>query len=92
MNYVYMMASLSRVIYVGVTNNLLRRVWEHKEWVNDGFTKKYKCKKLVWFEESKSIEDAILREKQIKRWRRDKKIKLIEIMNHWWNDLAENMQ
>lgn len=90
--YVYILASKKDgVLYVWVTNNLYRRIHEHKEWLVDGFTKKYYVKNLVYYEECPSIESAILREKQIKWWNRDKKIILIESMNKNWNDLYEEI-
>ena len=86
--YVYIMASISRVIYIGVTNNLERRVYEHKNGLIEGFTKKYKCHKLVYFEVGDEPEGAISREKMLKKWRRGKKIILIESKNPNWNDLS----
>jgi putative endonuclease len=88
--WVYVMASRSRVLYTGVTNDLARRVEEHRRGVNDGFTKKYRISRLVYFEEFADIRDAIAREKQIKGWVRARKIELIEQCNPTWNDLAEN--
>ena len=85
--YVYIMASVSRVVYVGVTNNLIKRVEEHKQEVVDGFTKKYKCKKLVYYENFFHVDDAIRREKELKGWKRFRKIKLIECVNPHWKDL-----
>lgn len=82
------MASISGVIYVGVTNNLIRRIWEHKHDLVEGFTKKYRCHKLVYFETGEDINGAMLREKEIKKWRREKKIRLIESVNRNWNDLS----
>ncbi len=81
------MASLSRVLYIGVTNDLERRVAEHKLKIIDGFSKKYKTQKLVYYEHFYHIEQAIDREKQIKKWRRSKKISLIESCNPFWEDL-----
>ncbi|RJO61575.1 GIY-YIG nuclease family protein [candidate division WS5 bacterium] len=75
------------ILYIGVTDNLIRRVFEHREGSKDGFTKKYWVKKLVYFEETPNIESAIKREKQIKRWKRDWKIELIEGANPEWKDL-----
>jgi putative endonuclease len=83
------MASVSRVIYVGVTNDLERRVWEHKTKAADSFTKKYNCMKLVWIEEFCEIRDAIACEKQIKGWLRVRKVALIEEKNRYWKDLSE---
>jgi len=83
------MASVSRVIYVGVTNDLERRIWEHKQELVEGFTKRYKCTKLVWSEEFREIRDAIACEKQLKGLLRVKKIALIEVKNPYWRDLSE---
>ena len=90
--YVYIMASFSKAIYVGVTSNLTRRVQEHKGKVNECFTSRYNHHMLVYFEEHQLIVDAIAREKQIKRWRRSKKVALIELENPHWRDLFEGMQ
>ncbi len=84
------MASRSRVLYTGVTNDLARRVNEHKRGLNDGFTQRYRVHRLVYFEEFADIRDAIAREKQIKGWVRARKIELIEKRNATWDDLAEN--
>ena len=88
--YVYIMASLNRITYIGVTNDLVRRVAEHKDSRKQGFTSKYKCRSLVYYEENSNIEDAIQREKQLKNWRREWKLKLIEKENPGWLDLAED--
>jgi putative endonuclease len=92
-NYsVYMLASQRNgTLYVGVTNDLGRRVGEHKEKVVPGFTKRYGVRMLVWYEIYGDINDAIAREKQIKGWNRAWKIRLIEENNSGWNDLAANM-
>ena len=87
--HVYILASLSKCLYVGVTNNLKRRVWEHRQGVY-GFTARYRIKRLVHFEQTISSISAIQREKQIKGWLRQKKIELIEEHNPMWLDLAEN--
>lgn len=87
--YVYIMTNKSNtVLYTGVTNNLERRVYEHKNKLTDGFTKKYNINKLVFFETTNDIKSAIAREKQIKGWLRIKKIKLIETANPEWKDLS----
>jgi putative endonuclease len=83
------MTNKSGTLYTGVTNNLERRVYEHKHHLVDGFTKKYKIDKLVYFEDTNDINAAISREKQIKGWLRKKKIALIESMNPSWKDLSE---
>jgi putative endonuclease len=85
---VYMMANhKSGTIYVGVTSNLPQRAWQHREGIVAGFTKKYGCKRLVWFELHATMEHAIAREKQIKGGSRAKKIALIEAVNPEWRDL-----
>lgn len=86
------MASFSRVLYIGMTNNLARRVYEHKNELIDGYTKKYKCKRLVYFESSNDINAIIAREKQLKRWNRSKKIWIIEKMNSEWIDLSTSLE
>ena len=86
--HLYIMASDSGVLYTGVTKFLERRVAEHKIGQVDGFSQKYKTSKLVYFEPFGDIRNAIAREKQLKRWRREKKIFLIERMNPNWRDLS----
>jgi putative endonuclease len=88
--FVYIMTNKSGTLYTGVSNNLERRVYEHKHHLIDGFTKKYKIGKLVYFEETNDINAAISREKQIKGWVRKKKIALIESINPHWKDLCED--
>jgi putative endonuclease len=88
--YVYLMASRSRVLYTGVTNDLTRRVREHKQGLFSIFTTKYHVTRLVYFEDFLDIRDAIAREKEIKGWRRSRKIDLINARNPIWEDLAEN--
>jgi putative endonuclease len=88
--WVYVMASRSRALYTGVTNDLARRVNEHKQSLIAGFTKRYRINRLVYFEEYPDIRDAIAREKEIKGWVRARKIKLIEERNPAWDDLAES--
>ncbi|HWC75508.1 MAG TPA: GIY-YIG nuclease family protein [Gemmatimonadales bacterium] len=87
--WVYILASRSRVLYVGVTNDLARRITEHREGRNLGFTKKYRVTRLVYFQEFDDIRDAIDREKEIKGWVRVRKVKLIEDHNPTWADLSE---
>ena len=87
--YVYIMASRSRVLYTGMTNDLERRVLEHKSGLTKGFTKQYRVARLVYFEEHTDVRDAIAREKQIKGWLRSKKVALIEAANPSWNDLSK---
>jgi putative endonuclease len=86
--YVYILASHSKVLYIGVTNDLLRRIWEHR-FTGQGFTKQYRVDKLVYFEQTLSPSAAIAREKQIKGWVRRKKRDLIESENPFWLDLAD---
>ncbi len=88
--YVYIMTNHSGTLYTGVTNNLERRVYQHKQKVFEGFTKKYNIDRLVYFEHTHDVRVAILREKEIKGWLRQKKIKLIETMNPEWNDLSKD--
>ena len=89
MYYVYMMTNKSnQVLYIGVTNNLQRRVFEHKNQLVEGFTQMYNVHKLVWFEQTSDVRSAIAREKQLKGWTRKKKDWLIEQMNPTWSDLA----
>jgi putative endonuclease len=90
--YVYVMSSKKNgTLYTGVTNNLLKRVYEHKQGVVQGFTKRHEIKTLVWFEQTESIEAAINREKQLKNWNRAWKIHLIEKENPEWKDLYEEL-
>ena len=86
--FVYILASRSAVLYVGVTNDLNRRLVEHKEGQIPGFTKKYKVNRLVYYESYPDVRAAIAREKQIKRWRRAKKLSVIDGLNPEWHDLA----
>ena len=90
--YVYIMSNKSKTLYTGVTDDLERRVYQHKNKLIDGFTKKYKITILVYYEETTDIRSAIAREKQIKGWRRSKKIALIESMNPQWNDLSQGLE
>lgn len=89
MYWVYIMASRSRVLYIGVTNDLDRRVREHKEGLVVGFTQKYHVDRLVYLEEFTDIRAAIAREKEMKGWVRSRKISLIEERNPIWGDLAK---
>lgn len=89
--YVYMLSSYRGTLYVGVTNELVRRVEEHRLKVVDGFTKRYNVTRLVYYEATEDIRSAIAREKQIKGWVRTKKVALIESMNPYWKDLAEEL-
>ena len=87
--YVYVMASKSRVLYIGITNDLWRRVWEHKNDVFPGFTSKYRVHRLVYFETFQYVGNAIAREKRLKGWLREKKVALIRSANPTWEDLSE---
>ena len=86
--YVYVMSNKSKTLYVGVTNDLERRVSEHRNGLVRGFTKRYRVRRLVYYEATGSIEAAIAREKQIKGWLRERKVALIESANPEWEDLA----
>ena len=88
--WVYIMSSRPGTLYIGMTNNIDKRVQEHKRGLIEGFSKKYKCTRLVYYESFDDVRKAIGREKQLKGWRREKKIALIEILNPRWQDLAEN--
>lgn len=87
--YVYIMTNRSKTLYTGVTNDLMRRVYEHKNKMVEGFTKKYNITRLVYFEGTNDVQSAIVREKQIKGWLRSKKIGLIESANPKWEDLSK---
>ncbi len=90
--FVYMMASeRNGTLYIGVTSNLIRRVWQHKNEQTPGFTQRYAVKHLVWFEGTSDIAEAIKREKKIKNWKRAWKIDLIETVNPYWRDLYEDV-
>jgi putative endonuclease len=87
--FVYILTNKSnKVLYIGVTNNLERRMFEHKNKMINGFTKRYNLTKLVYFEETSDIKSALEREKQLKNWHRDWKIKLINNFNPEWKDLS----
>jgi putative endonuclease len=88
--YVYILTSNSGTLYTGVTNDLERRVYEHKHKLAKGFTKKYDITRLVYYEETGDIDSAIAREKQIKSWRRSKKLDLVKSINPTWSDLSED--
>ncbi len=87
--FVYILANKSKMLYTGVTSNLERRLFEHKQHLVEGYTKRYKITKLVYYDETNDVTAAIAREKQIKGWLRQKKIALIESMNPEWKDLSE---
>jgi len=88
--YVYVLTNkLNRVLYIGITNDLRRRIFEHKNKLVEGFTKKYNLTKLVYYEATDEVESAIKREKQLKNWYREWKINLINQFNREWKDLSE---
>ena len=87
--YVYIMSSRSGTLYTGMTNDLERRVYQHKHKLIEGFTKKYDVTRLVYYEETSDVKTALAREKQIKGWVRRKKITLIESTNPKWQDLSD---
>jgi len=90
--YIYILASKRNgTLYIGVTNNLMKRVYEHKKDLADGFTKKYNVHKLVYYEQTSDIDSAINREKQLKKWNRKWKLKLIEEGNPKWEDLYNDL-
>ena len=90
MGYVYILSSANRrALYIGVTSNLEKRIWEHKNKVYEGFTSRYEINRLVYYEVHDSIEEAIAREKQLKKWSRVKKEWLINCKNIEWRDLSE---
>lgn len=85
---VYILTNFLRtVLYIGVTSDLIQRVWQHREGVCEGFTKQYQCKYLVYFEQYERMDEAIARERQLKGYRREKKDALINQMNPGWKDL-----
>ena len=87
--YTYIVAKRSRTIYIGVTSILEQRTWQHKNKEHEGFTVSYNCNRLVWFEQYSNVGAAIAREKELKGWRRARKIKVIEETNASWRDLSE---
>ncbi len=89
---IYIMSSKTKVLYIGVTGNLTRRIFEHKQGIVEGFSKKYNCHSLVYYEKYSDIEQAIIREKQLKSWRREKKENLIKTLNPEWKDLTEEWE
>ena len=90
--YVYLLTNWNnKVMYVGVTNDLAHRIYEHKSKLVPGFTEKYQVRKLVYFEETSDVEAALAREKEIKKWRREKKDALVIDRNPEWRDLSEEL-
>ena len=88
--YVYIMTNATRTLYIGVTNDLLKRVDEHKGKLTDSFTKKYNVTWLAYYEVTSDVYAALTREKQLKKWSRGKKVALIESLNPRWKDLAQD--
>ena len=91
LTFVYIMASQTRTLYVGVTSDLRKRYYQHHHEITEGFTARYQVKKLVYFEVGSSPMGAITREKQLKGWRRDRKVALVESTNPEWNDLGPGL-
>lgn len=90
MYYAYIVASRSKTLYIGITSDLEARIWQHKSGAFEGYSKKYRCNRLVWFEPHGDVYAAIAREKQLKGWSRAKKIALIERESPGWADLSED--
>ena len=88
--YVYIMTNRSKTLYVGVTNNIARRVYEHKHMLKEGFTRRYLMDRLLYYEATNDVEGPIQREKQIKGWVRRRKVALIESANPTWRDLSDD--
>ena len=88
-HYVYIMTNATRTLYIGVTNDLQRRVYEHKCRLVDGFAKRYNITWLAYYEATDDVSAALSREKQLKRWNRSKKLALVESLNPHWKDLAQ---
>ena len=86
--YVYILTNSSRTLYIGVTNDLVRRVYQHRQKLVEGFTKKYNVNWLVYYEQTQDVKAALFRERQIKAWRRSKKVELVDVMNPEWRDLS----
>lgn len=89
--YVYIMSSETETLYIWLTSDLVKRVYEHKTWFFEWFSKKYGCKNLVYYEIFEDINEAIKREKQLKKWKRERKINLISEKNISFSDLYENI-
>lgn len=90
-SFVYILSNRSKTLYIGVTSDLKRRIYQHKTKLVPGFTQKYNIAELVYFEAFQDIRDAISREKQLKGWKRERKIRLIESMNGTWDDLSDKI-
>ena len=92
MYYVYILTNWNnKVLYIGVTNDIKRRIYEHKNGLTEGFTKKYNVNKLVYYDYTEDVVSAIEREKQLKKWKRNKKDELITKFNYRWDDLYEEI-
>ncbi|WP_354518657.1 GIY-YIG nuclease family protein [Lysobacter enzymogenes] len=88
----YLLASAKRgTLYIGVSSNLIQRIWQHREHLNEGFTERYDVTRLVWYELHETMESAIAREKRLKKWKREWKIDLIEPTNPDWRDLWQDI-
>ena len=90
-SYVYILSSDTKTLYIWVTSNLIKRIYEHKNKFVDWFSKKYNCINLIYYEEIDTIKDAIIREKRIKKWKREWKVNLINDFNPLWEDLYEDI-
>jgi putative endonuclease len=91
-SYVYIITNRRNgTLYTGVTSDILKRIWEHKQGIVDGFSQKHSLKLLVWYEVHSEIEEAIKREKQIKKWNRKWKLRMIEEVNPFWKDLYNEL-
>jgi putative endonuclease len=88
--YTYIVASRAHILYIGVTSNIEQRIWQHKNKAHEGFTARYNCNRLVWFETFSNAISAITREKELKGWLRLRKVELIEETNPTWSDLSES--
>lgn len=89
--YVYIMSSKSFTLYVGITSNLIRRVYEHKHKLIEGFTSRYNVNRLVWYETTSDVRSAIIREKELKGWTRKRKVDLVTSSNPQWLDLSKEL-
>lgn len=90
--YVYILSNISGMLYIGITNDLERRIYEHKSGKIKGFTSKYNLHRLIYYEEFQQVQKAIFREKELKGWRREKKKALINKVNPGWKDLSTSIQ
>lgn len=90
--YIYIITNqTNKVLYIGITNNLFRRIYEHKEEIFEDFSKTYKCKKLVWYDKTTDVREEIKKEKQMKKWKREFKENVIHQMNPDWKDLYDEL-